>query len=216
MEKIDNLWQEFGSEPRNLRLTLSTDGVNPHGDLSSRYSCWPVMLVTYNLPPWLCMKQKNFMLIALISGPKQPGNEIDVYLAPLVDDLKILWHDGVECYDAYQDECFRLKAILLWTINDFPAYDNLCGCTVKGYHACSICGEKTSSIYLPKGRKMACNRHHKFLPRHHPYRKQKKVLNGAQELELAPEPLSGEEILVQTSKYEHSFGKRTINEKTVK
>ena len=62
---------------------------------------------------------------------------------------------------------------------------------------------------------MACNRHHKFLPRHHPYRKQKKVLNGAQELELAPEPLSGEEILVQTSKYEHSFGKRTINEKNI-
>ncbi|KAL4022786.1 hypothetical protein IC575_016531 [Cucumis melo] len=121
--KIDNLWPEFGSEPRNLRLALSTDGVNPHGDLSERYSCWPVMLVTYNLPPWLCMKRKFLMLTALISGPKQPGNEIDVYLAPLVDDLKILWHDGVECYDAYQDQCFRLKAILLWTINDFPAYD---------------------------------------------------------------------------------------------
>ncbi|KAA0025325.1 uncharacterized protein E6C27_scaffold1204G00040 [Cucumis melo var. makuwa] len=36
-KKIDNLWPEFGSEPRNLRLALSTDGVNPHGDLSSRY-----------------------------------------------------------------------------------------------------------------------------------------------------------------------------------
>ncbi|TYK13605.1 transposase [Cucumis melo var. makuwa] len=212
-KKIDNLWPEFGSEPRNLRLALSTDGVNPHGDLSSRYSCWPVMLVTYNLPPWLCMKRKFLMLTALISGPKQPGNEIDVYLAPLVDDLKILWHDGVECYDAYQDQCFRLKAILLWTINDFPAYGNLCGCTVKGYHACPICGEKTSSIYLPKGRKMAYIGHRKFLPRHHPYRKQKKVFNGAQELELAPEPLSGEEIFIQTSKYKHSFGKRTMNEK---
>ncbi|KAL0546713.1 hypothetical protein IC582_016625 [Cucumis melo] len=212
-KKIDNLWPEFGSEPRNLRLALSTDGVNPHGDLSSRYSCWPVMLVTYNLPPWLCMKRKFLMLTALISGPKQPENEIDVYLAPLVDDLKILWHDGVECYDAYQDQCFRLKAILLWTINDFPAYGNLCGCTVKGYHACPICGEKTSSIYLPKGRKMAYIGHRKFLPRHHPYRKQKKVFNGAQELELAPEPLSGEEIFIQTSKYKHSFGKRTMNEK---
>ncbi|KAL4028340.1 hypothetical protein IC575_011533 [Cucumis melo] len=171
------------------------------------------MLVTYNLPPWLCMKRKFFMLTALISGPKQPGNEIDVYLVPLVDDLKILWHDGVECYDAYQDQCFRLKAILLWTINDFPAYGNLCGCTVKGYHACPICGEKTSSIYLPKGRKMAYIAHRKFLPRHHPYRKQKKVFNGVQELELAQEPLSGEEIFIQTSKYKHSFGKRTMNEK---
>ncbi|TYJ99719.1 transposase [Cucumis melo var. makuwa] len=46
---------------------------------------------------------------------------------------------------------------------------------------------------------MAYIGHCKFLPRHHPYRKQKKVFNGAQELELAPEPLSGEEILVQTN-----------------
>ncbi|KAA0047122.1 transposase [Cucumis melo var. makuwa] len=110
--------------------------------------------------------------------------------------VKVMW---VECYDAYQDQCFRLKAILLWTINDFPAYGNLCGCTVKGYHACPICGEKTSSIYLPKGRKMAYIGHRKSLPRHHPYRKQKKVFNGAQELELAPEPLSGEEIFIQTN-----------------
>ncbi|KAL4020803.1 hypothetical protein IC575_019590 [Cucumis melo] len=59
---------------------------------------------------------------------------------------------------------------------------------------------------------MAYIGHRKFLPRHHPYRKQKKVFNGAQELELAPEPLSGEEIFIQTSKYKHSFGKRTMNE----
>ncbi|TYK28247.1 uncharacterized protein E5676_scaffold600G00470 [Cucumis melo var. makuwa] len=46
---------------------------------------------------------------------------------------------------------------------------------------------------------MAYIGHRKFLSRHHPYRKQKKVFNGAQELELAQEPLSGEEIFVQTN-----------------
>ncbi|KAL0544310.1 hypothetical protein IC582_019423 [Cucumis melo] len=138
------------------------------------------MLLTYNLPSWLCMKRNYLMLTALISGPKQSGNEIDVYIASLVDDLKKLWHDRVECYDVYQDQCFRLKAILLWTINDFPVYGNLCGCTVKGYHACPIYREKTSSIYLPKGRKMAYIGHRKFLPCQHPCRKQKKVFNGAQ------------------------------------
>ena len=109
-KKIDNLWPEFGLEPRNLRLSLFTDGVNPHGDLSSRYSCWPVMLVTYNLPPWLCMKRKFLMLTALVSSPKQPGNEIDIYLAPLVDDLKKLWYDGVECYDAYPRSIFQAQS----------------------------------------------------------------------------------------------------------
>ena len=31
------------------------------------------------------------MLSMMISGPRQPGNDIDVYLSPLVEDLKKLW-----------------------------------------------------------------------------------------------------------------------------
>ena len=58
---IDYRWPTFGSEPRNLRLALAADGINPHNNgLTNRYSCWPVVLVTYNLPPWLCMK-RNFV-----------------------------------------------------------------------------------------------------------------------------------------------------------
>ncbi|KAA0041709.1 transposase [Cucumis melo var. makuwa] len=51
---IDTMWPSFSSEPRNLRLALSADGINPYSDMSSKYSCWPVMTVIYNLPPWLC------------------------------------------------------------------------------------------------------------------------------------------------------------------
>ena len=88
---IDTKWPDFGIEPRNLRLALSLDGFNPYGSVSSKYSCWPVILITYNLPPWLCMKRKYMMLTLLILGPKQLENDIDVYLQPLVDDLKVLW-----------------------------------------------------------------------------------------------------------------------------
>ena len=118
---IDRKWSSFASDPRNLRLGLAADGFNPFANLSSTYSCWPVMLVTYNLPPWLCMAKDNVMLTLLIPGPKQPGNNIDVYLEPLVDDLKELWSNGVEAYDAASNSKFILKAILMWTINDFPA-----------------------------------------------------------------------------------------------
>ena len=83
------------------------------------------------------------MLSLLISGPQQPGNDIDIYLAPLIEDLKTLWETGVEAYDAYQREVFTLRAVLLWTINDFPTYGNLFGCTVKGYFACPICTPET-------------------------------------------------------------------------
>ena len=111
-------------------MAFSTDGIIPHSSLSNTYSCWPVVLVTYNLPPWLCMKRKFMMLSLLISGPKQPGNDIDVYLESLIEDLQILWNDGVQAYDAYKKEFFNMRAVLLWTINDFPAYGNLAGCTV--------------------------------------------------------------------------------------
>ena len=67
---VDHMWPDFAADSRNLRLAISADGINPHSSLSSRYSCWPVIMVTYNLPPWLCMKRKFMMLSLLISGPR--------------------------------------------------------------------------------------------------------------------------------------------------
>nr|GEU92471.1 arginyl-tRNA synthetase, class Ic [Tanacetum cinerariifolium] len=39
----------------------------------------------------LCMKESSFMLTLLIPGPKSLGKHIDVYMRPLIDDLKDLW-----------------------------------------------------------------------------------------------------------------------------
>nr|AAU43925.1 putative polyprotein [Oryza sativa Japonica Group] len=88
---IDRKFKEFGKDARNIRFGLSTDGMNPFGEMSSGHSTWPVTMCIYNLPPWLCMKRKYIMMPIIIQGPKQPGNDIDVYLRPLVEDLKQLW-----------------------------------------------------------------------------------------------------------------------------
>ena len=82
--KIERKWPEFAGDARNLWFGLSADGINPFGEQSSDHSTWPVTLCIYNLPPWLCMKRKFIMMPVLIQGPKQPGNDIDVYLRPLV------------------------------------------------------------------------------------------------------------------------------------
>ncbi|KAA0054086.1 transposase [Cucumis melo var. makuwa] len=164
---VDHLRPDFGSKPRNLRLGLSTDGINPYRDLSTKHSCWPVIATIYNLPSWL---------------------------SSLIDDLKLMWEEGVQCFDAHRNERFTLRAVLLWTIIDFPVYGNLCGCSVKGYKACPICEEETSSIRLPHGKKNAYMRHRKYLPSHHPYRRQKKAFDGNQEHGTPPLPLSGERI----------------------
>ena len=102
------------------------------------------------------MKRKFMMLSLLILGPRKPGNDIDIYLALLLDDLKMLWEVGVESYDTRQQELFTLRVVLLWTINDFPAYENLFGCIVKRYFACPICGEDTYSHRLKHGKKNSC------------------------------------------------------------
>ncbi|KAL4030797.1 hypothetical protein IC575_009049 [Cucumis melo] len=143
-------------------------------------------MVIYNLPPWLCMKRKYMMLSMLISGPKQPGDDIGTYLAPLIEDLKLLWENGVEFYDVYREEVFNLRLVLLWTINDFPAYGNLSGCCVEGYKACPICGDNTNSIRLRHGKKIAYLGHRRFLARDHLYRRQKKSFNGKKELGTIP------------------------------
>jgi hypothetical protein len=62
------------------------------------------------------------MLTILVSGPKQPGDRIDVYLRPLVDDLKMLWKPSVpEVWDEYKCEEVIMHGMLITAINDNPA-----------------------------------------------------------------------------------------------
>jgi hypothetical protein len=63
---------------------------------NTTHSTWTIVLMILNLPPWLCNKQKYIMMSRLILGPQQPGNDIDTYFSPLVEDLKEMWStDGV-------------------------------------------------------------------------------------------------------------------------
>jgi hypothetical protein len=49
------------------------------------------------------MKRKFIMMPVLIQVPKQPGNDIDVYLRPLVEELLQLWNgNGVRVWDEHR------------------------------------------------------------------------------------------------------------------
>jgi hypothetical protein len=73
------------------------------------------------------------MMPVLIQGLRQPGNDIDVYLRPLVDELLQLWAIlGVRVWDEHKQEEFDLRALLCVTINDWPALSNISGQTYKG------------------------------------------------------------------------------------
>ena len=91
---INHRWLDFAIDSSNLRLSISTDGINPHSSLSNQHSYWAIVMITYNLLSWLSMKRNFMMLFLLILGPRQPGNDIDIYLAPLIKDLKLYGRQG--------------------------------------------------------------------------------------------------------------------------
>jgi len=210
---FDNRYTKFASDPRNVKLCLSSDGFNPYGNMSTQYSIWPVILMTYNLPPWLCMKQPYMFLSLLIPGPKSPGNDIDVFLEPLIDELIELWEPGVETYDASKDETFDLQAALMCTTSDFPAYGNLSGWKTKGKYACPYCNVDTCSLYLKKSRKMCYMGHRRFLPGDHKFRRSKKAFNGETEMRPPPKLLSGTALLNQMEGLDVIFGKHPETKK---
>ncbi|KAL0337718.1 UNVERIFIED_CONTAM: hypothetical protein Scaly_2046900 [Sesamum calycinum] len=47
---------------------------------------------------------------------------IDLYLKPLIEELLQLWHVGVRTYGHAMDRAFIMRAALMWTVNDLPAY----------------------------------------------------------------------------------------------
>ena len=92
------------------------------------------------------MKEHNIFLTLVIPGPRHPGRNIDVYLRPLVDELRVLWSNEIRTYDVSKKHNFVMKPALMWTISDFPAYGMLSGWSTHGKLACPYCMEKTKSF----------------------------------------------------------------------
>ncbi|XP_060183223.1 uncharacterized protein LOC132613195 [Lycium barbarum] len=154
----------FSTKLRNVRLGLASDGFQPYGNMSSNHS------------------------------PKCPGNDIDVYLQPMIKELKELW-DGVETYDAHLKSNFLMCVALLWTINDFLAYGNLSGWSTKGKLAFPCCHKDTQSVSLRN--KLCYMGHRRFLPINHPWHRNRVLFDGKVEMGAAPCPLTGDEALMQ-------------------
>ena len=52
---MDAKYPHFSSENRNIRLGVAADGFSPFRTMTTAHSTWPIILVNYNLPPWLYM-----------------------------------------------------------------------------------------------------------------------------------------------------------------
>ncbi|XP_056698150.1 uncharacterized protein [Spinacia oleracea] len=175
---FDKRYEEFAKDPRSVRLGLASDGFNPYRLMNTSYSTWP-----------------------------GPGMNIDVYLQPLIHELKLLW-EGVDAFDAYSGKNFKMRAALHSTINDFPAYAMLSGWSRRGHKACPLCADSTYAFSF--GGKVVYPGCRKWLPIDHPYRSQANLFDGTEEHGLAPVRVSGSEVLKQQERVKYVFGKSKV------
>lgn len=83
---LDELYPQFISK------YLSSLGVNKRQIeffRNSNPTTWSVIIVSHNLPPWMCIKQTYFMMPLLIPSPKQLENDIMYTFTPQLMNLRI-------------------------------------------------------------------------------------------------------------------------------
>ncbi|WVZ95184.1 hypothetical protein U9M48_040981 [Paspalum notatum var. saurae] len=97
---LDEFDPKFARDTRSVRLGLAPDGFTPFSTSASPYSCWPVFIMSYNLPPEMVLKDEFIFLALIIPGPKHPRKNLNVFLRPFIEELKQLW-TGVKAYDSY-------------------------------------------------------------------------------------------------------------------
>lgn len=54
------------------------------------------------------MTEPFIFLTIIMPGLEHPGKHIDVMLQPLIDELKVLWDEGVETFDVVKGQNFIL------------------------------------------------------------------------------------------------------------
>jgi hypothetical protein len=133
-------------------------------------------------------------LSTVILGPSSPGQNIDVCLRPLIDELAQLWSSRALNYDISRKQNFLMRAALMWTINDFPAYGMLSGWSTHEKLACPYFMENHKAFTLAnEGKASFFDCHRRFLPLNHRYRNNRKdFFFGRVEKDIASSRLSGE------------------------
>ena len=104
-------------------------------------------------------------LTVIVPGTENPKEKLDVYLQPLIAELKELWEVRVQAYEILKKQNFQLRVVLMWTISDFVAYSMFFSWTTVDRLACPYCMEDLDAFTLSRSRKQSWfDNHCKFLP----------------------------------------------------
>jgi hypothetical protein len=115
-EALDFFDPKYAREPRSVLLALSIDGFQPHSDANSLYSSWPVFVMPYSLLPNKCLKQGSVFLALVILCPKEPRKQVNIFLCPLIEEMKELWQ-GVD--STYVLSIYG-QSVIIWHMGNLP------------------------------------------------------------------------------------------------
>ena len=132
---------DFLNTQRNYGLMLNFDFFQPMKHRKD-YSVGVLYLVLLNLPRAERFKWENVIVVGIISSMGKEPKNLNSFLKPLVEELKVLWK-GVRLRSSLSTIPLLFKAALLCTSSDIPVSRKLCG--FKGRSAelgCSKCFKK--------------------------------------------------------------------------
>ena len=143
----------------NLLLSLNIDWFSP---FNTNHSVGCIYLTVQNLPKQQGRDLKhNMLLVGVIPGPREPPTTtINKYLAPMVEELKVLL-EGVQMKMIMLDGSIQrqiVKACLYSVCSDIPATKKLAGSmSFNSSHGCHLCKTKFAMFPNTVSRRNYCN-----------------------------------------------------------
>jgi hypothetical protein len=134
--ELEPLDPPFGTHSHDLVLSLCVDGFTPWR--RSEHTIWPIMFMVLNLPANLRHRAEYLLLAGVIPGPKKTKN-IQAYMKVVVDELLVLWRQGIEYTPPGCDAPDIARVKLLFTCCDYPAHGELNAQQTSGFNGCIKC-----------------------------------------------------------------------------
>lgn len=207
-----HLSKTYFSDPRDVALGLSTDGFAVFK--KRKQTAWPLLVFLYNLPPDQRFLIQNILSLGIIPGPNKP-KDFDSFLWPFAQEMLRL-ACGEKAFDGCTLKAFILRAFLIIIFGDIPAISALM--RMKGHNGLSPCrmceivavpvvgNSRNNTHYTPLDRsshpKVIASHQaaegkplvQKYDPGNLPLRTHAKMLEQAQEVQLAPTQVAAEEL----------------------
>ena len=116
--------QPFLAVPFNLAFSLNIDWFQPYKLTQS--SVGVVYLTILNLPRSVRNNRRYVLLVGIIPGPHEPKRDINSFLGPLVEELKLLWSGQLMNIGSLHEQRL-VRCAIICVACDLPASKKVAG-----------------------------------------------------------------------------------------